>query len=233
MFDAIINDPTIFEVTIVVILLVCVAIWQKLKQFSAILGGIYLLYLFFIIFSYEPTEKIIVKEDYQEEIVEVEESNDIKNEIVDVDTSSEKVNIVKTPKKTEPVQEITQKPAEPILNPLPIIDDPIKVLNISFGTDVIDRKLEGKSSSFSTESDRIYCLSGIQNRRDDTKLYHKWYHEGDLKSKVLLDVGKSFNWRTWSYINVYENRVGEWLLVIEDTLGVRHDSLTFIITSSN
>ena len=78
MFDAIINDPTIFEVTIVVILLVCVAIWQKLKQFSAILGGIYLLYLFFIIFSYEPTEKIIVKEDYQEEIVEVEDSNDIK-----------------------------------------------------------------------------------------------------------------------------------------------------------
>ena len=107
------------------------------------------------------------------------------------------------------------------------------MLNISFGTDVIDRKLEGISSSFSTESDRIFCLSVIQNRRDDTKLYHKWYHEVDLKSKVLLDVGKSFNWRTWSYINVYENRIGEWLLVIEDTLGVRHDSLTFVITSSN
>ena len=112
MFEALINDPTIFEVTIVLILLVSIAIWQKIKQFAAILGG-------------------------------------------------------------------------------------------------------------------------IQNRRDDTKLYHKWYHQGDLKSKVLLDVGKSFNWRTWSYINVYENRVGEWLLVVEDTLGVRHDSLSFVINSSN
>ena len=52
MFDAIINDPTIFEVTIVVILLVCVAIWQKLKQFSAILGGIYLLYLFTLLYVF-------------------------------------------------------------------------------------------------------------------------------------------------------------------------------------
>ena len=54
-----------------------------------------------------------------------------------------------------------------------------------------------------------------------------------MKSKILLNVGKSFNWRTWSYINVYENRVGEWLVVVEDTLGVRLDSLSFSINSSN
>ena len=40
MFEALINDPTIFEVTIVLILLVSIAIWQKIKQFAAILGGI-------------------------------------------------------------------------------------------------------------------------------------------------------------------------------------------------
>ena len=44
MFEALINDPTIFEVTIVLILLVSIAIWQKIKQFAAILGGIYLFY---------------------------------------------------------------------------------------------------------------------------------------------------------------------------------------------
>ena len=233
MFEALINDPTIFEVTIVLILLVSIAIWQKIKQFAAILGGIYLFYLLFIIFSYEPTGKIIIKEDTQEDLVEASNDNDIKDIIVDRDTVSEKVNAVETPKKIEPIEEIAEQKTEIALNPLPIIDEPIKVLNISFGTNVIDRKLEGRSTSFTTENDRIYCLSGIQNRRDDTKLYHKWYHQGDLKSKVLLDVGKSFNWRTWSYINVYENRVGEWLLVVEDTLGVRHDSLSFVINSSN
>ena len=233
MFEALINDPTIFEVTIVLILLVSIAIWQKIKQFAAILGGIYLFYLLFIIFSYEPTGKIIIKEDTQEDLVEASNDNDIKDIIVDRDTVSEKVNVVETPEKIEPIEEIAEQKTERTLNPLPIIDEPIKVLNISFGTNVIDRKLEGRSTSFTTENDRIYCLSGIQNRRDDTKLYHKWYHQGDLKSKVLLDVGKSFNWRTWSYINVYENRVGEWLLVVEDTLGVRHDSLSFVINSSN
>ena len=233
MFEALINDPTIFEVTIVLILLVSIAIWQKIKQFAAILGGIYLFYLLFIIFSYEPTGKIIIKEDTQEDLVEASNDNDIKDIIVDRDTVSEKVNVVETPKKIEPIEEIAEEKTERTFNPLPIIDEPIKVLNISFGTNVIDRKLEGRSTSFTTENDRIYCLSGIQNRRDDTKLYHKWYHQGDLKSKVLLDVGKSFNWRTWSYINVYENRVGEWLLVVEDTLGVRHDSLSFVINSSN
>ena len=233
MFEALINDPTIFEVTIVLILLVSIAIWQKIKQFAAILGGIYLFYLLFIIFSYEPTGKIIIKEDTQEDLVEASNDNDIKDIIVDQDIVSEKVNVVETPKKIEPIEEIAEQKTERTLNPLPIIDEPIKVLNISFGTNVIDRKLEGRSTSFTIENDRIYCLSGIQNRRDDTKLYHKWYHQGDLKSKVLLDVGKSFNWRTWSYINVYENRVGEWLLVVEDTLGVRHDSLSFVINSSN
>ena len=233
MFEALINDPTIFEVTIVLILLVSIAIWQKIKQFAAILGGIYLFYLLFIIFSYEPTGKIIIKEDTQEDLVEASNDNDIKDIIVDRDTVSEKVNVVENPKKIEPIEEIAEQKTERTLNPLPIIDEPIKVLNISFGTNVIDRKLEGRSTSFTTENDRIYCLSGIQNRRDDTKLYHKWYHQGDLKSKVLLDVGKSFNWRTWSYINVYENRVGEWLLVVEDTLSVRHDSLSFVINSSN
>ncbi len=166
-------------------------------------------------------------------MVEASNDNDIKDIIVDRDTLSEKVNVVETPKQIEQIEEIAEQKTEIAFNPLPIIDEPIKVLNISFGTNVIDRKLEGRSTSFTSENDRIYCLSGIQNRRDDTKLYHKWYHQGDLKSKVLLDVGKSFNWRTWSYINVYENRVGEWLLVVEDTLGVRHDSLSFVINSSN
>ena len=114
-----------------------------------------------------------------------------------------------------------------------VIDQPIKVLNISFGTGIEERKLEGKNRRFTTNTTRIYCLSGIQNRRTDTKLFHKWYHEGELKSKILLNVGKSFNWRTWSYINVYENRAGEWFVVVEDTLGVRHDSLSFTISSSN
>jgi hypothetical protein len=45
-----------------------------------------------------------------------------------------------------------------------------------------------------------------------------------------MDIGRSFNWRAWSYITIYPERVGEWKVIVEDTLGVQYDSLSFKIT---
>ena len=53
MFEALIKDPTILEITIVLVVLLAIAFWQNLKQFAAILGGIYFIYIIFIISSYE------------------------------------------------------------------------------------------------------------------------------------------------------------------------------------
>ena len=147
------------------------------------------------------------------------------NVVFEDDTSKKVIDLVK--------DDQSIKKLELIPNSISNNPQPINVLNITFGIGVINRKIEKESRSFTTKTNRIYCLSGIQNRKTDTKIFHKWYHDGKLKSKILLNVGKSFNWRTWSYINVYENRVGEWLVVVEDTLGVRLDSLSFSINSSN
>ena len=147
------------------------------------------------------------------------------DQVVKEDTSMIIVDVAKDDK---PIKKLDLKPKE-ILND----DQPINVLNIRFGTGIVNRQIENESRTFSTETNRIFCLSGIQNRKTDTKIFHKWYHDGELKSKILLNVGKSFNWRTWSYINVYVNRIGDWQVVVEDTLGVRHDSLSFSITNSN
>ena len=227
MFEAIIKDPTILEITLVLIVLVGIAFWQNLKYIAAILGGIYFMYLIFIMTSYSNDSVTVIVE----EKVENKTINIVEKESIEVDTIITKV---------EDKKEISINDDEAFVqmenqsrNQHNVIDQPIKVLNISFGTGIEDRELEGKNRIFTTDTNRIYCLSGIQNRRTDTKLFHKWYHEGELKSKILLNVGKSFNWRTWSYINVYENRTGEWFVVVEDTLGVRHDSLSFTISSSN
>ena len=227
MFEAIIKDPTILEVTLVLIALVSIAYWQSLKHITAILGGIYFMYLIFIMTSYSnDSVTVIVEEKVKNKTINI-----VEKESIEVDTIITKV---------EDKKEISINDDEAFVqmenqsrNQHNVIDQPIKVLNISFGTGIEDRELEGKNRIFTTDTNRIYCLSGIQNRRTDTKLFHKWYHEGELKSKILLNVGKSFNWRTWSYINVYENRTGEWFVVVEDTLGVRHDSLSFTISSSN
>ena len=227
MFEAIIKDPTILEITLVLIVLIGIAFWQNLKHIAAILGGIYFMYLIFIMTSYSNDSVTVIVE----EKVENKTINIVEKESIEVDTIITKV---------EDKKEISINDDEAFVqmenqsrNQHNVIDQPIKVLNISFGTGIEDRELEGKNRIFTTNTNRIYCLSGIQNRRTDTKLFHKWYHEGELKSKILLNVGKSFNWRTWSYINVYENRTGEWFVVVEDTFGVRHDSLSFTISSSN
>ena len=232
MFEAIIKDPTILEVTLVLIVLVGIAFWQNLKHIAAILGGIYFMYLIFIMTSYsKDSVTVIVEKKVESKTINIDSVNIVEKEIIEVDTLITKV---------EDKKEISINDDEVFIqienqsrSQRNVIDQPIKVLNISFGTRIENRELEGKNRTFTTDTNRIYCLSGIQNRRSDTKLFHKWYHDGELKSKILLNVGKSFNWRTWSYINVYENRVGEWYVVVEDTLGVRHDSLSFTISSSN
>jgi len=227
MIEALINDPTIFDITIVLLVLLSIALWQKLKQFAAILGMIYFIYIIFIISSYENNpEPEIIKKSITDDI---DNRDDImvtnNNQRVKEDTSMMIADVAKDDK---PIKKLNLKPKE-ILND----DQPINVLNIRFGTGIVNRQIENESRTFTTETNRIYCLSGIQNRKTDTKIFHKWYYEGELKSKILLNVGKSFNWRTWSYINVYENRIGDWQVVVEDTLGIRHDSLSFSITSSN
>ena len=64
MFEALIKDPTILEITIVLVVLLAIAFWQNLKQFAAILGGIYFLYIIFIISSYENNlESQIIEEN--------------------------------------------------------------------------------------------------------------------------------------------------------------------------
>ena len=227
MFEALIKDPTILEITIVLVVLLSIAFWQNLKQFAAILGGIYFIYIIFIISSYENNlESQIIEENIFAVIDNQIDSMITDNKVVfENDTSIKVIDLVKD---DQSIKKLKLIPKSISNNP-----QPINVLNITFGTGVINRKIEKESRSFTTKTNRIYCLSGIQNRKTDTKIFHKWYHDGNLKSKILLNVGKSFNWRTWSYINVYENRVGEWLVVVEDTLGVRLDSLSFSINSSN
>ena len=69
MIEALINDPTIFDITIVLLVLLSIALWQKLKQFAAILGMIYFIYIIFIISSYENnSEPEIIKKSVTDDI---------------------------------------------------------------------------------------------------------------------------------------------------------------------
>ena len=63
-----------------------------------------------------------------------------------------------------------------------------------------------------------------------TTIFHKWYKDLKLESNILINIGKSYNWRSWSYININSDRVGNWKVVIEDSSGFKYDSLEFSIS---
>ena len=136
--------------------------------------------------------------------------------------SDDKITVMKIEKTVMPIVEDT-------LSADLIEDEPITVLNIATGSNIVNRSIEIPDSVFSLDIERIYFHTNIRNWNDSKTIYHKWYQEGELRSKISLEIGRSFNWRTWSYITVYPERVGDWKVIVEDSLGVRYDSLSFKI----
>ena len=111
------------------------------------------------------------------------------------------------------------------------ITRPIKLLSIEIGDNVVSRNIEGKRKNFNTDDKRVYCLTRIENTNDfRTTIFHKWYKDLKLESNILINIGKSYNWRSWSYININSDRVGNWKVVIEDSSGFKYDSLEFSIS---
>jgi len=248
MHESLSNDPALFEITIVLLILVAIAIWQKLYRTASVMCIVFIFYLIFIILTSESVYEIVETEaeDIHDEIVRDEKVDKIviqefpdttmkatidyeptlKDQIPEMPAikkiSDDKIYVVKIEKTDLPIVEDT-------LSAGTIEEEPITVLNIATGSNIVNRSIEISDSVFSLDIERIYCLTHLRNWNDSKTIYHKWYQEGELRSKISLEIGRSFNWRTWSYITVYPERVGDWKVIVEDSLGVRYDSLSFKI----
>ena len=248
MYDILYNDPALFEITIVLLILVGIAIWQKLYRTASVICAVFIFYLIFVILTSESVHEIVETEadDIHDEIVKNEKVDKIAIQEISDSTIKEtknyepdlkanipeipvikkildnKITVVKIEKTDVPIVEDTL-PADSIE------EEPITVLNISIGSNIVNRSIEISDSVFSLDIERIYCLTHLRNWNDSKIIYHKWYQEGELRSKISLEIGRSFNWRTWSYITVYPERVGDWKVIVEDSIGVRYDSLSFKI----
>ena len=248
MYDILYNDPALFEITIVLLILVGIAIWQKLYRTASVMCAVFIFYLIFVILTSESVHEIVETEadGIHDELVknenlikiaiqEISDSTiketknyepDLKAKIPEIPAIKKildnKITVVKVEKTDVPIVEDT-------LSADSIKDEPITVLNIATGSNIVNRSIEIPDSVFSLDIERIYCLTNIRNWNDSKIIYHKWYQQGKLRSLIRMDIGRSFNWRTWSYISIYPERVGDWKVVVEDSLGVRYDSLSFKI----
>ena len=238
MFNVFTEHPGLLEITIVLSLLVGIAIWQKLHQAALVMGGVYIVYILYIFIL--PKDAPIIPPSNLDSSVEQEifipqiipDSTNLISTIDDVgkvDTLSESVDsdevMIQTIDSTIGFKQIYE----------PEIDNPeskISVLSMTVGTGIINRRIENPDSLFSVDTKKIYCLTGIHNQNDSKVIYHKWFQDGILRSKIAQNIGRSYQWRTWSYISINKQKIGEWKIIVEDSSGVRYDSLSFLIVDS-
>ena len=238
MFNVFTEHPGLLEITIVLSLLVGIAIWQKLHQAALVMGGVYIVYILYIFIL--PKDAPIIPSSNLDSSVEQEifipqiiaDSTNLISTIDDVgkvDTLSESVDsdevMIQIIDSTIGFKQIY----EPEIDNL---ESKISVLSMTVGTGIINRRIENPDSLFSIDTKKIYCLTGIHNQNDSKVIYHKWFQDGILRSKIAQNIGRSYQWRTWSYISINKQKIGEWKIIVEDSSGVRYDSLSFQIVDS-
>ena len=259
MVEAFFLDTGFIQITIIFIILVIIAFWQKLKQFAAIMCVVYVVYLVFLLFDLnkddlskirndkiEKTDTTIVDITPEINLVDEIETND-SNEVIQMQKplliKDKKEKIKLSDKKSSNLSKKSTVNAINIDNNVLIIPDnvikdqlaetnPIEIKYFKLGRNLQNKELISIDSIFYTDDERIYCMTKIQNQNNGKVIFHNWYKDNKLISKIRMEIGWSYNWRTWSYINVNTRRTGNWKVVISDTLETRYDSLSFKIRNT-
>ena len=245
MFRPIIIDPIALQITIVVASLLAISIWQKLRTATGIVIAVYAIYMISFISAnskLKTSQPIrLASHQYNKELDKLNTPLNLNYSKDSKIVKAEKImdtNIDENfsgPSISDNINTNQENIVTPIANDKNIIskDIPFKVLKMKTGTSVINRSIVDENNAFTTDVERVYFLSGVQNQNESKILFHKWYHKGRLKSKIKMESRKSYNWRSWSYITVNPQKVGDWQVVIEDQGGMRYDSLSFVINDYN
>ena len=259
MIEAFFLDTSFIQTTVVFIILVIIAFWQKLKQFAAIMCVVYVVYLVFLLFDLNKDDLSKIRNDKIEKtdttIVDITPEINLVDEI-ESNASSEEIEIQKpllikdkkekiklSDKKSSNLSKKSTVNAINIDNNVLIIPDnvikdqlaetnPIEIKYFKLGRNLQNKELISIDSIFYTDDESIYCMTKIQNQNNGKVIFHNWYKDNKLISKIRMEIGWSYNWRTWSYINVNTRRTGNWKVVISDTLETRYDSLSFKIRNT-
>mgnify|MGYP001313034935 FL=1 len=238
MISSLFSDSTFIIVSLMALVFTIVAVSQKLND---AIKGISIVYVIFILYSLS-SENTSFKKDQDTSSINIIDYNETEGYDLSEDFSNPQNNFnneFDSLNIDELINDLTRKSSNTSNKRSWIssrslknnIIRPIKLLSIEIGDNVVSRNIEGKRKSFNTDDKRVYCLTRIENTNDfRTTIFHKWYKDLKLESNILINIGKSYNWRSWSYININSDRVGNWKVVIEDSSGFKYDSLEFSIS---
>ena len=238
MISSLFSDSTFIIVSLMALVFTIVAVSQKLND---AIKGISIVYVIFILYTLS-SENTSFKKDQDTSSINIIDYNETEGYDLSEDISSPQNNFnneFDSLNIEELINDLARKSSNTSNKQSWIssrslknnIIRPIKLLSIEIGDNVVSRNIEGKRKSFNTDDKRVYCLTRIENTNDfRTTIFHKWYKDLKLESNIMINIGKSYNWRSWSYININSERIGFWKVVIEDSSGFKYDSLEFSIS---
>lgn len=205
MIDRLIDDPAFLPITITLLMLVIVAIWQKLDRFILPLSIIYVVYALITGFLITEEGDIIEFAEPVQSKTEINEDSVIVT-IVDETPLSDTVSI-------EVEKAAYTRDEEPIQLEL-------RVNSLLMCENMIDslRKPVNTRREFPVTLSRVYCYSGIRNALSERTILYEWYFQDKYIDTIPIKIGRSVHWRSWTYKTITEAQVGEWFVVLRDEI---------------
>jgi hypothetical protein len=82
---------------------------------------------------------------------------------------------------------------------------------------------------FSSDLEKIYCLTSFDPVPREMVIYHEWYRRDELKAKVRLTL-KPPRWSSFSSMHIRSSDQGPWRITITDQAGKILGTVRFSIT---
>ena len=111
-----------------------------------------------------------------------------------------------------------------VLSTAPVLA--VEVVDAVITTAIEDREPVDSVEVFPIQNGKLYCFSRIIGAEDSTVVYHVWYRDEQLMSRVELPVN-SPDWRTWSAKRFLAEWPGQWHVEIQDADGNRLRKVDF------
>ena len=207
------NDPSIFYLGIVLLILVSIALYHRLYSLTGFLIATYFMYIVIIYFSGTRSGE--------------------KNPPIDTPTNFTRNIQIDTTKEAridsaETLEDITGN-----TDSIPFEQLALNYITVARNVDIKNRSAIDPGSVFPDSVGTLYCLSGIDNRNGGIQeILHKWTYMGNTVAKVKMVVERSINWRCWSAVKINPESAGKWDIAISDTNEIEFASTTFHIIKS-
>ncbi len=203
---SIIQDPTFLPITIIFLVLLLIALWQKLDRYIIPLFIVYVLYAVYTAFTIEETRlpKTMPLPDENEWPVVNRIDEKVKPVEIKIDTSNIQL------------QRDTKKGVEPLSQTIP----DLHVNTLLFCENIIDsvRRPVNIGNEFPINLEKVYCYSGIRNISGTRTILYEWYFDEKYIDAIPVNIDRSVHWRSWTYKTIKNAQVGQWYVVLRDEL---------------